>query len=66
MLCPVSANAFLLAGVTPGDGPAVCFVQEYLVLVCLTSHMGLRVSIDVFDSVFAEMVAALVGLEVDR
>lgn len=43
-----------------------CFVQEYLVLVSLTSHVGFRFQTDVFDSVFAEMAAALVGLELDR
>lgn len=37
----------------------VCFVQEHLALVCLTSHVELGVS-DQCISVLAEMVAALV------
>lgn len=42
------------------------FVQGYLVLLCLSSHVGLGFQAGVFDSVFAEMVAALVGLELGR
>lgn len=42
MLCSVSANPSLLAGVAPGDAPAGLFVQECLVLCVLDQPRGAR------------------------